>query len=655
LVFLSGALKGRRVPLRPGICCIGRDPSCEVVLNDQSASRTHVEVRFADGRLTAHDLGSTNGTFVNNKQIKEVELRNGDRLAVGDTTLLVALSPAAPPAPPQVVISEDQENLTPRASLRLDETRLLKLRKEDIPLPDARRKVEHLCEFISLVSRVLHLPALLERSLERLVETFQADRGGILLLDADGQPVRQTSRTRAGPDAGQTIAIPRALLQQVVKTRQSHLWEEAQSGAVAAGKAAGARAPTRSILGIPLQQKDRLTGLLYLDRAPAQPRFTETDLELCTAMASHLAVCLENARLYAEVLDAAEFNNSMLRSMAGGVLAADLTGRVTHVNRAALEILGLDEAAILHRNLSEMPALRGLAAVIHGTLDTGKPQDRFEVTLQTRADPVPLGLTTALLTDHAGRKVGVVANFRNLAMLRRLEDQLRETKHLAALGQMAAGVAHEIRNPLNSVRGFSQLILEQAARKCAEKRCGEYAQVVIEEVDRMNRIVQDLLDYSRQRDLTLRPLHLERVLRHVAKDMEPDFQKARVAVDLKAPESPPPCVLGHADKLRQVFHNILLNALQASSAGGRVAVAIGANDVAAGTRREVAVAVSDQGVGIAPEVLPRIFDPFFTLKDVGTGLGLSITQKIVHEHGGRIEVESQLGKGSTFTIFLPAV
>jgi signal transduction histidine kinase len=268
-----------------------------------------------------------------------------------------------------------------------------------------------------------------------------------------------------------------------------------------------------------------------------------------------------------------------------------------------------------------------------------------------------LGLTSALLTNHTGAKVGVVASFRNLASLRRLEEQLRRSQHLAALGQMAAGVAHEIRNPLNSVRGFSQLITEKAAQDCAGKGpCAEYGRIIVEEVDRMNRIIQDLLDYSRQRELTLVSLQVDQVLMEVVKEMEPQFRTAQVTLRLDLPEATVPAAMGNEDKLHQVFRNILLNALQASKAGSEVAARVHVAPAAGakeGGRREIAVEVEDRGEGIPAAYLTRIFDPFFTLKDVGTGLGLSISQKIMDQHGGRIEVKSREGNGSTFAVCLP--
>jgi signal transduction histidine kinase len=265
-------------------------------------------------------------------------------------------------------------------------------------------------------------------------------------------------------------------------------------------------------------------------------------------------------------------------------------------------------------------------------------------------------LSTSVLTDHEGKVVGAVAHFRNLTQVRRLEEQVRRSQHLAALGQMAAGVAHEIRNPLNSIRGFSQLLQEKGGD---EKVRAEYSQIILEEVDRINSIVQDLLDFSRQRDLTLVPVPIEKLLEEVARDMQGAAQAAQVQLELLPPQAVIPGVLGNSDKLRQVFRNLILNGIEACKAGQRVAVSIAPCEERAGaaglSRREVAVTIADTGCGIDPAIVGKIFDPFYTQKEHGTGLGLSITQKIVDQHGGRLDVKSELGKGSQFTVFLPAV
>ncbi|MBE7465760.1 MAG: FHA domain-containing protein [Planctomycetes bacterium] len=666
LVVLSGPYKGRRVPISKDLIRLGRERTSDVSLEDEAASRNHAEIRVTEGRLSVVDLDSTNGTYVNDARIAaETILQNGDRVAIGDTVFLLECHSSRVMPSPQVVFSEDRKNAATRMTLKMDETKLLEL-KDGTTIPDAQRHLTLLYEFMRTVSSILHRRALLEKVLDFLLQGFSADRGVILLLAPDGSPGLKFIRTKEGLKRQEDIQISRTAAREVLENKESFLSINAETDERLRQADSIHTMHVQSIMGVPLQLKDRVLGLIYIDKIEGGDPFSEADLKLCSAMAVQAAVCLENTNLYTELLDAAEFNNSVLRSLSSGLLVVDIYGRIVRINRAALEILEQPEGALLGRKLAEVEELSEMNKLVSETLQSGKSEDRYEVRVQTPRGPVPVGLSTSPQTDHAGSLVGVVANFRDLTRIRRLEEQLRRSQHLAALGQMAAGVAHEIRNPLNSIRGFTQLIQESVHKKESTEKFGEYTQIVLEEVDRMNKIVQDLLDYSRQRELTLMPVHMDRLIADLLKDMQPDFKNAKVKAELIEPETPMPGVLGNGDKLRQVLRNIVLNAVQASREDGSVTLRLrivegavlfreGDQPPEERPRREIAVEVEDRGHGIPPETLPRIFDPFYTDKDVGTGLGLSISQKIVDQHGGRIEVSSVAGEGSTFTVYLPAI
>ena len=670
LVVLSGPYKGRRVPVAKEKIRIGRDTTCDIALEDEAVSRLHAEVLNKNHLVSVKDNGSTNGTFINDSKVEgEKDLKNGDRLAIGDTVFLVELYPRSNHHAPQVVFSEERKDdgdITTKITLNLDETRFLEM-KEGITTTDAQRYFTCLYEFIGTVSVVLQRTALLERALDYFIKVFHAERGVAMLVTPDGEPGEKLVRTKEGLPIKQDISIPRRLAQQLLQNKESILSSDPESAQRLASDSSAQLLSPVSLMGVPLKLKDRVLGLIYLDKVtPQSPPFTEMDLKIFSAMSVQCAISLENTALYSELLDAAEFNNSILRALSSGMIVTDISGRIIRSNRAAWDILRKDETELTNKILTKIADISDLGQVVEKTLVTGQPEDRYEVHIKVGAEKIPLGLSTSLLTDHTGKTVGVVANFRNMAPIRKLEEQVRRSMHLAALGQMAAGVAHEIRNPLNSIRGFTQLINESSAKDpSVNPTYKEYSQIVLEEVDRMNRIVQDLLDFSRQRELTLSPMNVDLMLASLANDMDLEFQKARVKLKLLMPDAPLPNVLGSDDKLRQVFRNIILNALQASSEGGLVEMRLSSAEGAILKksdkgmeeipRRELAVTISDHGSGIEPAILSKIFDPFFTSKDVGTGLGLSISQKIVDQHGGRIEVKSSPGQGSSFTVFLPAV
>jgi signal transduction histidine kinase len=329
---------------------------------------------------------------------------------------------------------------------------------------------------------------------------------------------------------------------------------------------------------------------------------------------------------------------------------------VRKVNRAALAMLCSEEIEVVGRKLTELPGIAALAEVISAALAKREPVDRRELEVRLGESDMPVGVSVSFMTGPGGEIQGAVANFRDLSQVNKLREQVKRQEHLAALGEMAAGVAHEIRNPLNSIRGFAQLLTERLGRAPeggAPPQESEYLHIIVEEVDRMNGIVQDLLDFARQRQITMAKVSVEEVLRSVLTSVRHDAAELSMEV-VEEIEAGLPQAYGNADKLHQVFVNVCRNALQAMSSGGRLTVRARSVGGEAGGAPELAVSFSDSGPGIPETILPRIFDPFFTTKDVGTGLGLPICAKIIEAHSGRIEVDSPPGKGATFTVILPA-
>ncbi|MEI6234345.1 MAG: ATP-binding protein, partial [Planctomycetota bacterium] len=497
----------------------------------------------------------------------------------------------------------------------------------------------------------------------RMFETFPIERGAILLMTAEGVPGLQVTRIRPGVEATGNIDISRGSLQQLLQKRESFISIQTQSDERASSMHATLRAPASSIMGIPLKVKDRVCGIIFLETGSIAAPFTESHLRLCTAMALHLAVCLENTRLHTELLNHAEFNNSVLRALGSGIMVVDFQSRVLHMNRAAMDILDKTESQMLGRTLNEFPEMSEFHLAVQNTIQNKKPEDRYELKLKTANGSATLGMSTSLLANYMGMVSGVVITFRNLGALRKLEDQVRRAHYLEALAQMAAGVAHEIRNPLNSIRGFTQLVLEHEQTSPVSK---EYTQIILEEVDRMNNIVQEMLDFSRQRQFTLLPLSLVSLIEDLVHDMQVESHQAKVVLEVLEPGDDLPNVLGNRDKLRQVFRNIVLNGVQSCKPGG--SVTIGFQPVVSQvidpktksldktvSLREVVVHINDTGCGMTPETLRKIFDPFFTQKETGTGLGLSISQKIIEQHHARIDVKSEVGNGSTFSVHFPAI
>jgi len=225
-----------------------------------------------------------------------------------------------------------------------------------------------------------------------------------------------------------------------------------------------------------------------------------------------------------------------------------------------------------------------------------------------------------------------------------LQQQLRRSERLSALGNLAAGVAHEIRNPLSSIKGFATFLLG----KMEKEHDAHAAHMLIQEVDRLNRVVSGLLEFARPDDIRLAPAALAPVVRHALELCASDAASKDISVRF-TPAPDLPLIAADADRLAQALLNLFLNAIQAMDTGGGLDIS-SCRDQATD---KVLLRIADTGAGIAPEALAAIFDPYVTGRSSGTGLGLAIVHRIVEQHGGEIRVESAVGKGSVFFLYLP--
>jgi two-component system, NtrC family, sensor histidine kinase PilS len=327
-------------------------------------------------------------------------------------------------------------------------------------------------------------------------------------------------------------------------------------------------------------------------------------------------------------------HEDIVRSLASGLITIAPDGVILTANLAAADILGQPPAFAGQPIDKLMPGLSALIATEHGELRRAD--------LQLAAD-LTVGVTVSPLRDVRNQVIGRVVNFQDLTELRRLEAQSRRSERLAMIGQLAAGIAHEIRNPLASISGSIELLRQGPSASDDDRTL---MAIVHREVQRLNVLIGDLLDYANPRppqpvDFDLGVM-VEETLQ-VARG-EQAFASVEMALAVDRP------LRLHADpaKLRQVLWNLLRNAADAAALGGR--------HVHVDARRgpdATTIVVSDDGPGIPADQLARIFDPFFTTKSKGTGLGLATCHAIVAEHGGHIDVASEPGGGTRMTVSLP--
>lgn len=331
------------------------------------------------------------------------------------------------------------------------------------------------------------------------------------------------------------------------------------------------------------------------------------------------------------------------------VFICDGRGRLLDINQAGAQLLGAEDRYELLG--------QELLGRIHPTDNQGPLLERLherdfvmdlEVSLYKEGGEEAVGLLAATVRrGPAGIPERIEGILKDISSRRWMERQLLQADKLASLGQLSAGVAHEINNPLGLILGYTQLLLRDMD---SEAPIAQDLRVIEKHAVHCKRIVEDLLKFSRSSGTTKTRQDLNGLLREVLAVVRSKFELERVqVVELLAPDLPTVTVDG--DKMKQVFMNLLMNARQAISGPGTITV----RTVLEKRRKRVLASFQDTGCGIPPEILHRIFDPFFTTKPVGvgTGLGLSVSYGIVRDHEGEIRVETSLGKGSTFTVELP--
>ncbi|MEE9171432.1 MAG: ATP-binding protein [candidate division NC10 bacterium] len=365
--------------------------------------------------------------------------------------------------------------------------------------------------------------------------------------------------------------------------------------------------------------------------------------QLATELAGDLRQRME-ART-TELHRSERLTDSIITHLASGLMVADPGGAITLINpQGALALRCHADELIGHKLTDLFPSAGQLLEV------RGESRHReLELTLRDEST-IPLGFSNSYLTDIRGNREGVIVVFRDLSEIKQLQAELRRKDRLAAIGQVVAGVAHEIRNPLFGITSVAQILKREVDLTPAHR---ELVEAMLSESQRLNALIGDLLVFGRPSPLERRPTDLHQLLNGCFHLYAGEIRERSIEFR-KAYHPHLPLLLVDQDKLIQVILNLLKNALEATPPGGMVTVRTEAHRT--GRRNEVDqadVSISDTGCGILPKDRDRIFDLFFTTKPQGAGLGLPICRRIIEDHGGRITVESRPEQGTTFTIQLP--
>jgi len=339
------------------------------------------------------------------------------------------------------------------------------------------------------------------------------------------------------------------------------------------------------------------------------------------------------------------FSDHVVENMPIGLVATDSRQRVAVFNQVAESVLQSPAVSVIGRPASHaLPAslwsqIQAVAAphaaILEKELDCPLSGGRV----------IPLEIGAGRLADEDGRYLGSILLFKDLSEIRTLRTEIARNQRLVTVGRLAAGVAHEIRNPLSSIKGFATYFRE---RYRENEQDAQTASILIQEVDRLNRVVGQLLEFSRPVSILPRPVRLDRLIADSVKLVESQARAKGVTVAVRHPADMPEVRLD-ADRLSQVLLNLLLNGIEAMGRNGVLTVEVRETANA----RRLDIRVSDTGIGIRPEDLAHIFEPYFTTKPSGTGLGLAIAHNIIETMGGEITVQSAPGAGATFILKIP--
>lgn len=343
------------------------------------------------------------------------------------------------------------------------------------------------------------------------------------------------------------------------------------------------------------------------------------------------------------------FSNSFMSDVNLGILLIDADFRLVEISAMACRILGIQRERVLYQSISDIfGSVPTEHQFVQRTLLDGVTVRNHAISWTNNQERYELLMDTNVLKDDEGTLVGAYVLFKDVTNLRSLEQQVQRSDRLAMIGQIAAGTAHEIRNPLTSIKGFLQ-VLRKSLYAHDLIRESEYADIMLNEIDRINELVSEFLLLSKPKDGIYQPVNVSSVIR----DILPIINNEAILHDVTVQYESAlhlPNILGDRELLKQVCINISKNGIEAMSDGGVLTIVESWDE----SEQMIHIEIRDTGPGIPAFLIDKIFDPFFTTKEDGTGLGLSVCQRIVHDMNGTLRVSSK-GYGTTFTISIPCI
>jgi len=406
--------------------------------------------------------------------------------------------------------------------------------------------------------------------------------------------------------------------------------------------------------------KSELRGVVLFGSRSGGRIYDQTEQDALQILCNQFAVALENARLYTEVQDSKIQNEIMLDRLVSGVVVANPDREITLFNHEAQKITGISDDHAVGKNIALLP--REIYLALEVTLENQNGIRNMDASLHPDSESAEttknIRMGSAFLFGHDGKPMGALLVFTDITELKALEEQVRRSDQLSSVGTLAAGMAHEIKNPLVTIKTFTQLLPKRYEDEDFRK---DFSSLVAHEVSRIDGIVNELLSFSKPAKPHLLKMDVQETIDQTLKLIHEQLVQKSIVLqnNCKAKQTH---IYGDSKLLSQALINLNLNAIDAIKDNGTIVVgtmncsyrfANGDSPDKATKRKCLRIQITDDGKGIKRENLQRIFDPFFTSKSEGTGMGLSVAHGIISEHHGVIEVESEPGRGTTFFVYIP--
>lgn len=664
LFIMNGPDKGKVVPVEKDEIFIGRVRNNDLQIKEKSISRRHILIEKKEGKFFVKDLNSTNGTFVNGKLIPpdiSFEVKAGTPIVLGK--ILVSLG-----RPTTVdVFSMDDGDLSGEFS----STALFTAYK-DRPMTTPKN-LELIHKVSNVLIQSLDINEILEKFLDHLFELLKRiDRGVIILIEPETGNVTGIISRTAGHGEKNEILYSRSIVNKVIREKQPIIMLDTFGQDESQLSESMEIMKVRSVMSVPLISREQLRGVIYVDSINTPYGFREEDLALLTSLSSSAAIAIENALLYSNLEDIVEQRTRSLRetekklresearfkaifdNMSSGVIVYRALGggkdfEIIDMNESGQKIENLKKKDLLSRTLLEVfPASRnnGLFEMIEKVWNTGRPE-RGLITFSE--DSQVTGWREYYIYRLPSNEV--VSIFDDMTEKKRAEEdqanlqkQLLISQKMESIGAFAGGTAHNFRNILQAIQGNVEYM---EAMHAESREIKETTRSIYNSIDKGVDLINNLLHFSKRGgDLDVMALDLSEVIREAYELINKVFNK-NINIEVRTGKNL--YVKGNHGLLSQAFMNLLTNARDAMPNGGELLI-----ETKPEGKRVLAV-VQDTGHGIDKSTQEKIFDPFFSLKDVGkgTGLGLSTTLGIIEQHNGKITVASEPARGTTFTISLP--